>query len=77
MVPPPISRKPVLTGVSETDKQVRRRARRTQMSVAERLLKGYLSFCYVYLRMPLVCGIEFVACLNSRYRESSLRTVFC
>ena len=49
MVPPPMSRKPVLTGVPESDKQVRRRARRTQMSVAERLLKGYLFFCSVYL----------------------------
>jgi len=58
-----MSRKPVLTGVPESDKQVRRRARRTQMSVAERLLKGYLFFCSVYLYMPLICGIE--------------KTVFC
>ena len=59
MVPPPMSRKPVLTGVPESDKQVRRRARRTQMSVAERLLKGYLFFCYVYLCMPLISGIDY------------------
>lgn len=44
MKPPPISRKPVLSGNPETDKQIRRVARRAQMSVAERLLKGS---CYV------------------------------
>jgi len=59
MVPPPMSRKPVLTGVPESDKQVRRRARCTQMSVAERLLKGYLFFRYVYLCMPLISGIDY------------------
>ena len=57
-----MSRKPVLTGVPESDKQVRRRARRTQMSVAERLLKGYLFFCYVYLCMPLISGIDYWVC---------------
>ena len=40
MVPPPISKKPVLSGDPETDKQIRRATKRAHMSVAERLLKG-------------------------------------
>lgn len=76
MVPPPVSRKPVLTGVSETNKQVRRRARCAQMSVAERLLKGYLLLYYIFLCIPL--SLWYRAFLNSRYHESSLiRTFFC
>lgn len=43
MKPPPISRKPNLSGDPATDKEIRRVARRAQMSVTERLLKG--SFC--------------------------------
>jgi E3 ubiquitin-protein ligase UHRF1 len=40
VVPPPISRKPVLSGDPETDKQIRKATKRAHMSVAERLLRG-------------------------------------
>ena len=43
MKPPPISRKPNLSGDPATDMEIRRGARRAQRAVAERLLKG--SFC--------------------------------
>jgi E3 ubiquitin-protein ligase UHRF1 len=48
MVPPPISRKPMLTGDPETDKKARIMAKRAHMTVAERLLKGLLLFHMVY-----------------------------
>jgi len=43
MVPPPVSKKPVLSGDPETDKQIRRATKRAHLSVAERLLKGSCS----------------------------------
>ncbi|CAL4911057.1 unnamed protein product [Urochloa decumbens] len=78
MVPPPMSRKPVLTGVSETEKQVRRRARRTQISVAERLLKEFACLiCQEVINEPLTtpCAHNFCkACLLGAYdTQSSMR----
>ncbi|KAG2623593.1 E3 ubiquitin-protein ligase ORTHRUS 2-like [Panicum virgatum] len=78
MVPPPMSRKPVLTGVPESDKQVRRRARRTQMSVAERLLKEFAcSICQEVIKEPLTtpCAHNFCkTCLLGAYdSQSSMR----
>ncbi|KAJ1288807.1 hypothetical protein BS78_02G116400 [Paspalum vaginatum] len=72
MVPPPIRRKPVTTGVSETDKQVRRRAtRRAQMSVAEGLLEGFrCSICRAVMKEPLTtpCAHNFCkTCLLGAY----------
>jgi hypothetical protein len=48
MVPPPVSRKPVLAGDPETDKQIRRATKRVHLSVAERLLKGSCSSDLIY-----------------------------
>ncbi|RCV15839.1 hypothetical protein SETIT_3G090000v2 [Setaria italica] len=78
MAPPPISRKPVLTGVSETDKQIRRRTRCAQMSVAERLLKEFAcSICKEVIKEPLTtpCAHNFCkTCLLGAYdTQSSVR----
>ncbi|XP_062230448.1 E3 ubiquitin-protein ligase ORTHRUS 2-like [Phragmites australis] len=78
MVPPPISRKPILTGDSETDKQVRRVARRAHMSVAERLLKEFgCSICRKVIKEPLTtpCAHNFCkTCLLDAYdSQSSMR----
>uniref|UniRef100_A0A0A8YTM3 RING-type E3 ubiquitin transferase n=1 Tax=Arundo donax TaxID=35708 RepID=A0A0A8YTM3_ARUDO len=78
MVPPPISRKPVLTGDPETDKQVRRVARRAQMSIAERLLKEFgCSICRKVINEPLTtpCAHNFCkTCLLGAYdSQSSMR----
>ncbi|WVZ62651.1 hypothetical protein U9M48_012371, partial [Paspalum notatum var. saurae] len=63
MVPPPISRKPVSTGVSETGKLVRRRAtRRAQMSIAEGMLEGYLFFCSIYFLHVATSGFRCSIC---------------
>jgi E3 ubiquitin-protein ligase UHRF1 len=53
MVPPPVSKKPMLTGDPETDKKVRRMSKRAPMTVAERLLKGSLLFCMVCFQVPI------------------------
>lgn len=78
MKPPPISRKPVLSGNPETDKQIRRVARRAQMSVAERLLKEFgCSICRKVIKEPLTtpCAHNFCkTCLLGAYdSQSSMR----
>ncbi|KAF0924203.1 hypothetical protein E2562_008500 [Oryza meyeriana var. granulata] len=76
--PPPISRKPNLSGDVETDKQIRRVARRAQMSVAERLLKEFVcSICRQVMKEPLTtpCAHNFCkTCLLGAYgSQSSMR----
>ncbi|KAG8066872.1 hypothetical protein GUJ93_ZPchr0005g16170 [Zizania palustris] len=78
MKPPPISMKPILSGDPETDKQIRRVARRTQMSVAERLLKEFgCSICRKVIKEPLTtpCAHNFCkTCLLEAYEsQSSMR----
>ncbi|KAK3118894.1 hypothetical protein QOZ80_9BG0710190 [Eleusine coracana subsp. coracana] len=78
MVPPPISRKPILTGDPETDKQVRRMAKRAHMTVAEKLLKEFgCSICRKVIREPLTtpCAHNFCkTCLLGTYdSQSSMR----
>ncbi|CAN6344761.1 unnamed protein product [Urochloa humidicola] len=78
MVPPPMSKKPVVTRISETDNQVRRRERRTQISVAERLLKEFsCSICQEVIKEPLTtpCAHNFCKiCLLGAYdTQSSMR----
>ncbi|XP_040379957.1 E3 ubiquitin-protein ligase ORTHRUS 2-like [Oryza brachyantha] len=76
--PPPISRKPNLSGDPETDKQIRRVVRRAQMSVAERLLKEFgCSICKQVMKEPLTtpCAHNFCkTCLLGAYdSQSSIR----
>uniref|UniRef100_A0A0D3G277 RING-type E3 ubiquitin transferase n=1 Tax=Oryza barthii TaxID=65489 RepID=A0A0D3G277_9ORYZ len=76
--PPPISRKPNLSGDPATDKEIRRVARRAQMSVAERLLKEFgCSICKQVMREPLTtpCAHNFCKlCLVGTYgSQSSMR----
>ncbi|GJN04516.1 hypothetical protein PR202_ga22070 [Eleusine coracana subsp. coracana] len=78
MVPPPISRKPILTGDPETDKQVRRMAKRACMTVVEMLLKEFgCSICRKVLKEPLTtpCAHNFCkTCLLGTYdSQSSMR----
>ncbi|XP_062196443.1 E3 ubiquitin-protein ligase ORTHRUS 2-like [Phragmites australis] len=78
MVPPPISRKPVLSGDPETGKQIRRVAKRSHISVAERLLKEFgCSICRDVIKEPLTtpCGHNFCkTCLLGAYdSKSSMR----
>ncbi|KAF8725435.1 hypothetical protein HU200_019957 [Digitaria exilis] len=71
IVPPPISRKPLMTGVSQSDKHVQRRGKNAQMSVAERLLKEFAcSICQEVSKEPLTtpCAHNFCkTCLLGAY----------
>ncbi|XP_062199482.1 E3 ubiquitin-protein ligase ORTHRUS 2-like [Phragmites australis] len=78
MVPSPISRKPVLCGDPEADKEIRRVAKRAHMSVAERLLKEFgCSICRKVIKEPLTtpCAHNFCkTCLLGAYdSQSSMR----
>ncbi|PAN17674.1 hypothetical protein PAHAL_3G148600 [Panicum hallii] len=78
VVPPPISKKPVLSGDPETDKRIRRATKRAHMSVAERLLKEFAcSICRVVIKEPLTtpCAHNFCkACLLGAYdSQASMR----
>ncbi|WVZ95650.1 hypothetical protein U9M48_041384 [Paspalum notatum var. saurae] len=78
MVPPPVSRKPVLSGDPETDKQIRKVAKRAHMSVAERLLKEFgCAICRTVIKEPLTtpCAHNFCkTCLLGAYdNQSSMR----
>ncbi|KAK3141015.1 hypothetical protein QOZ80_5AG0408960 [Eleusine coracana subsp. coracana] len=78
MVPPPISKKPILTGDPETDKQVRKMAKRAHMTVAEKLLKEFgCSICRKVIKEPLTtpCAHNFCkTCLLGSYdSQSSMR----
>ncbi|RLM99798.1 hypothetical protein C2845_PM06G03360 [Panicum miliaceum] len=78
VVPPPISKKPVLSGDPETDKQIRRATKRAHMSVAERLLKEFAcSICRAVIKEPLTtpCAHNFCkACLLGAYdSQASMR----
>uniref|UniRef100_A0A0D9WBQ9 RING-type E3 ubiquitin transferase n=1 Tax=Leersia perrieri TaxID=77586 RepID=A0A0D9WBQ9_9ORYZ len=76
--PPPISKKPHLSGDPETDKQIRRVARTAQMSVADRLLKEFgCSICKKVMNEPLTtpCAHNFCkTCLLGVFgSQSSMR----
>ncbi|CAN6327078.1 unnamed protein product [Urochloa humidicola] len=78
VVPPPISKKPVLSGDPETDKQIRRATKRAHMSVAERLLKEFgCSICRAVIKEPLTtpCAHNFCkTCLLGAYdSQASMR----
>ncbi|EES17520.1 E3 ubiquitin-protein ligase ORTHRUS 2 [Sorghum bicolor] len=78
MVPPPVSKKPVLSGDPETDKQIRRSTKRAHLSVAERLLKEFgCSICRAVIKEPLTtpCAHNFCkTCLLGKYdSQSSMR----
>lgn len=78
VVPPPVSRKPVLSGDPETDKQIRRATKRVHLSVAERLLKEFAcSICRAVIKEPLTtpCAHNFCkTCLLGAYdSQSSVR----
>ncbi|CAL4902510.1 unnamed protein product [Urochloa decumbens] len=78
VVPPPISRKPVLSGDPETDKQIRRVTKRAHMSIAERLLKEFgCSICRAVIKEPLTtpCAHNFCkTCLLGAYdSQASMR----
>ncbi|TVU18446.1 hypothetical protein EJB05_34547 [Eragrostis curvula] len=78
MVPPPVSRKPIPSGDPETDKRVRKMAKRAHMSVAERLLKEFgCSICRKVINEPLTtpCAHNFCkSCLLVAYEsQSSMR----
>ncbi|KAL6619605.1 hypothetical protein ACP70R_034744 [Stipagrostis hirtigluma subsp. patula] len=77
-VTPPASRKPVLSGDPETDKEVRKIRRRPMLSVAERLLKEFgCSICRKVIQEPLTtpCAHNFCkTCLLGAYdSQSSMR----
>ncbi|PWZ16833.1 E3 ubiquitin-protein ligase ORTHRUS 2 [Zea mays] len=78
MVPPPVSKRPVLSGDPETDKLIRKATKRAHLSVAERLLKEFgCSICRAVIKEPLTtpCAHNFCkTCLLGAYdSQSSMR----